>query len=1185
MLRNGTALLFVSALFYSPTIAFSQQFRGTILGVVRDPSGAVIHGAQITLTDLATNATLVTETNGEGFYTIEYIAPGRYSLRIDATGFQAMTLENVDIRVGDRLMLDRTLNVGRTDVTVLVTGDSTPLLEKASASLGQVIDRRRIEELPSLDGNPFILARLAPSVVITDVTSLRFTRPFDHNLIASISANGTGSQTSEFTLDGVPNNVAFGRQVAYVPPADAVQEFKVVTSSVNAQEGHSAGAFIDVVSRMGKNRPFGSIYWFNRPESLAANEFFVNANPACDRDSNGRCRGNPQRYDRYGGTFGGPVMVPRLDSDGPNVWSGKDRVFFFFAYEGLRQVAPTTSTFTVPTPAMRNGDFSALLPGIVIYDPATAFLTPDGRVERRPFPGNIIPADRISPIGRNFLSYWPLPNLPCANAQCRNNLIAPIPRTDAFNSALVRVDAALTDRHRFFVRYSHNRRNQDIEGFSGVINGVDPTTAAVVRSIDGVAIDEVSTLSTSTLLNTRAGLTRFDSIPSRAAEGVFDATSLGFPPSTTALFRETDYFPQFTVTNFNPNTGGVTFGAPLSGRQHFDVFSFEPTLTRVVGAHTLRTGYDVRVYRDDEYPGRNEAGLYVFDAGQVATRQFSDSPAASIGQELAAVLLGQPSGGSIDRNADGHNQLLYHAVFFQDDWNVNARLTLNLGLRWDMELPPTERFNRNIRGFDATSPSPIETAARVAYAANPIPQIPVDAFRVRGGLTFASETNRGFYDADTNNVQPRAGFAYALNPKTVVRGGFAMYSVPFYIDAVNQSGFSQSTLLVPTVDAGVTFQANLANPFPAGVLQPPGASLGLATSLGQDISVVPVNRKNGQARRYMVSLQRELPGRVLVDVAFVRNVNYDMRVGGVDLNPVPRQYLTTLNQRDPAADNFLLAQVPNPFKGLLPGTRFNGATIERQQLLRPFPQFGSIMSERYDGQSFYNALQLRVERRFFHGYTVNGSYTFSRLIEDMSLLNPTDTSFERRISPGDYPNRLVISGIYELPFGKGRRFLSAAGNLLDRLVGGYQLQAIYQYQSGHPLVLGDVAYFGDPGALQTDITGQTVSTPGNPNRVVFDTSGFFSPGVDIRLRNNVRTFPSTFTRFRSQPINQLDGSLIKNVNVAQGRTMQLRIEVINATNSAQFGEPNLDPTSSTFGRVTSQANLPRSIQLGLRFVF
>ena len=334
-----------------------------------------------------------------------------------------------------------------------------------------------------------------------------------------------------------------------------------------------------------------------------------------------------------------------------------------------------------------------------------------------------------------------------------------------------------------------------------------------------------------------------------------------------------------------------------------------------------------------------------------------------------------------------------------------------------------------------------------------------------------------------------------------------------------------------------------------------------------------------------MSVQRELPGRVLVDVAFVRNVNTDVRVSGVDLNPVPRAYLTTQNQRDPAVDSFLAAQVPNPFQGLLPGTPFNGATIERQQLLRPFPQFASMLSERYDGEAVYNSLQLRVERRFADGYTLNGAYTFSRLTEKASLLNATDPELEERRSRDDSPHRAVLSGIYELPVGRGRRVLGHAGRLLDALVGGFQVQGIYQYQSGRPLLWGNVAYFGDPRELRTNIDTDTVSTPAAPNRTVFDTSEFFASGVDTRLRNNIRSFPSTLPGFRSQAISQLDFSVIKNFTVARQVRAQLRLEVLNALNTTQFGEPNLDPTSSSFGRVTSQVNLPRHLQVALRCVF
>jgi carboxypeptidase family protein len=1162
-------------------VAFGQNFRGSVSGVVTDPNSAVIPGAKVTLTDFATRATLSTQTDSQGQYSILYVPAGRHQLRIEAKGFQSRILENVEVRVGDQLSLDLRLEVGQTSDTITVQGDSTPLLETSSASLGLVIDRQRISDLPQPDGNPFLLARFAAGVANTDVNNLKFTRAFDNGGTSNLATNGVVGQGSEFTLDGIPNNGAFVRQVSYVPPAEAVQEFKVVTTSFDAQQGHSAGAQIDVVLRSGANRPFGSVYWFNRNEALAANEFFVNSNPNCNKDSDGKCKRNPLRYNRYGATLGGPVVLPRFGNGGRPFWSGKDRLFFFFAFEGLRQITPSTSFLTVPTQAERNGDFSALLAqGITIYDPATARPLSDGRaVERQPIQCggriNVICPERFSQIGKNYLSYYPLPNLP-GDRQGRNNLIASQPRTDYFHSESFRVDSTISEKQQFFVRYSHNRRQQHVQSFSGVVNGIDPTSIDTYRVNNGVAVDHVYRASPTTILNMRAGVTRFLNFGKWLTEGEFNPASLGFSPETAAYFGDASYFPQFTISNF------ATLGGPLQQFSAYDVYAFQPTLTKIKGGHTLRTGYDFRTYRINENPSRHEAGVYNFDPGSVATRQFGNSPAAAIGGELAAVLLGLPSGGSIDRVAGRSNQQLYHGLFFQDDWKVTKRLSLNLGLRWEMESPTTERYNRNVRGFDFTSPSPIEAAARTAYAANPIPQVAADAFHATGGLLFANEDNRGFSQADNNNFQPRIGLAFELTPKTVLRGGFAIYSVPFYIDDdVNQPGFSQPTQIVPTLDGGLTFQATLANPFPNGVADPPGASQGLATSLGRNITFVPLERKNTLSRRFEVSLQRELPGQVVVDLAFVRTVNYDQLVPSITLNPIPRQYLSTLDRRDPAVENFLNAMVKNPFSGLLPGTSNNGPTIQTFQLLRPYPQFGSVLVQRYDGASWYNSGQLRIERRFSQGYTLSGAYTYSKLMEAMSLLNSTDTDYERRISNNDYPHRVVISGIYELPVGKGRRFLSGGGRLLDLLVGGYQFQGIYQYQGGRPLAWDFVTYFGDPSELQTNINSNTVGTSGR----AFDTSGFFSPGVDIRLGNNIRTFPSRLSGFRSQPLSQVDLSMIKNFKFTERTKMQLRLEFFNATNTPQFGAPNLTPTDSNFGKVTGQVNLPRNVQVGLRLVF
>src|SRR5262249_8901653 len=467
---------------------------------------------------------------------------------------------------------------------------------------------------------------------------------------------------------------------------------------------------------------------------------------------------------------------------------------------------------------------------------------------------------------------------------------------------------------------------------------------------------------------------------------------------------------------------------------------------------------------------------------------------------------------------------------------------------------------------------------------------------------------RGFFEGDKNNFQPRIGFAYQLNPKTVLRGGFGIYMVPFIIDAVNQTGFSQSTPIVPTLDGGLSFApacatcGNLFNPFPTGVAVPPGASLGTATFLGRSLDVVPAGRHNGQLARWEFSVQRELPGQWVVEASYVSTRIYDLTTGlnpndNVVLNPVARQFLSTSPVRDNAVINMMSANVSNPFRGLLPGTNFNGPTIQRQQLLRSIPQFDRIRTRRDDGEATYHAGQFRAERRFSRGFTILASYTWSKIIEEISFLNESDTEYERRIGTDDIPHRIVTSGIYELPLGKGRRWGGNWNGVLNALAGGWQAQGIYQWQSGRPIDLSDrnVYFNGDPSGLRANIGGTTVDATFDPSIFYFTDAAVQTGGVvdpvkqradpRIRLASNIRFFPSRLSGFRRQPLNLWDLSLIKNFSVTEKIRFQLRCEFLNAFNHPQFGDPETNPTSSNGGKVTTQTNLPRNVQIGLKLIF
>jgi hypothetical protein len=1172
-------LLLMALCLSIASLALAQEFRGSIAGQVTDPSGAVLPGVQIVATNVATNTSTIAVSDDSGSYKLTYLTPGTYNIVAELPGFKKAERQGVEVRVADQLTLDIRLEVGEVQQTVTVNAQA-PLLETSTASTGQVIDQKRISELPLSDGNPFVLARLAPGVGYTG--DLKFSRPFDNSGTAALVSDGSPGK-NEFTLDGSPNMASGGGtggagRVAFVPPADAVQEFKVQTATFDAQQGHTSGATVNVMLKSGSNKLHGTLYEFVRNDKLSANDFFLNRS--------GRPRA-PLRYNRYGGTVGGPIWIPKI-------YNGHDKTFFFFAYEGIKDQFPEPGLFTVPSEAERRGDFSALLPlGITIYDPLTAKPAAGGRIQRSPFPGNIIPDNRISPIAKAYLKYYPAPNVP-GDAQGRNNFIGPNGRGDTFHSESYRFDHQLTEKQQMFFRYTHNNRIENRGNWTGVVSGIRPTGNFLFRINNGGTFDHVYTVSPTTILNYRVGFSRFNEPSVRQHQGLFDPASLGFSAKTAALFGGASYFPRFEISN----DAFSLLGDSVGDLSTYNIYSAQPTLTRLHANHSVKLGYDLRSYRENAYPSRHQAGRY--DFGSSFTRgPLDNATSAPIGQGLAALLLGQPTGGFMDRNASRANQTLYHGLFMQDDWKVSDRLTLNLGLRWELEGATTERYDRNVRGFDFTSPNPLEQAARAAYAANPIAELSPENFRVRGGLLFANEgetAKRGFWNTNGNNFQPRAGLAYRIGGSTVLRAGWAVYAIPFIIDGTQQPGFSQATNIVPSLDSGLTFRANLSDPFPDGVATPPGSSQGLATFVGRDIEFVPLDRKLGKTQRWELGMQREFRRNWLVEAGYIGTRGYDLTLTSDIINAVPRQYLSTNNsQRDTAVINFLTQNVRNPFQGLgLRDTSLtSSANVSRQQLLRPYPEFGRIRSRTTDGSTIYHSAQVRVEKRFSRGYTLLSSYTLSKLIEEVTYRNETDTQPEKRISQGDMPHRLVMSGIWELPFGRGRALGSDWNGLVDGILGGWQLQGIWQTQSGRPLDLGNLVYFGDPSKLKSNYD--------NVDKV-FDTSGFYftdaavqrngvvDPALQrtdsrIQLSSNIRTFPSRLSGLRTQPLNLWDLSIIKNFSVTERAKIQLRGEFLNAFNHPQFEDPSRSPSSSDFGKTTGQTNLPRNVQVGLKIIF
>lgn len=1147
------------------TPAGAQDFRGAIEGRVVDDSGGLLPGVTVTVTQPATGIRSVTVTNAEGHYLMPLLPPGIYRVSAELSGFRRVERDNVQVRVEDRVTVNITLAVGNMAETITVTAN-TPVLEAGTGSAGQVIDEKRIELMPLSDGNPFVLTRLSAGII--PFGDLRYFRPFDNNATAEFSASGAPTSNA-YTIDGAPNQAHrqgnADSRMAFTPPASAVQEFKVETVTFDAQHGRAGGATVNVAMKSGTNAFKGEAYEYYRDEGLAENDFFLER------------RGQPEPtldYNRYGFAGGGPVR--------------RNRTFFFSAVEWLKDKFPNASQRTVPTMKQRDGDFSELLSqGIIIYDPATAFVNSAGRVERLPFPGNIIPPNRINPVARAYLKYYPEPNQP-GDAQQRVNYLSTATRNDDFYTVNFRVDHQLTGAQKVFGRYSHNNRVETSGHWPGEVNGIRPVGFYNWRINDSLGLDYTWTTGAASVFNVRGSWGRFDEFDKRQSQDAFDPASLGFAPQTAALFGNYRYLPQFDLNRYDD------LGSNWLGGITTNNYSVQPTWTKLTGRHSIRTGYDLRITREDERLDGHPAGFYQFRENY--TRQ-SETSASLHGQDLAALLLGIPTSGRIERFGDRFNQVVYHGLFVQDDWRVSNRLTLNLGLRYEYEGAPTERFDRNVRGFDPDAMLALTAPAEAAYAANPIAEVPASAFRVRGGVQFTDERNRGFWNADRNNLQPRLGAAYRLDDKTVLRGGWAIYTVPAVVHGVLLLGSSQSTPLVITLDQGRTFETSLTNPFPNGALDPVGTSAGVNTNVGQDIGRLynDVNFRNGQAMRWVATYQREFAPRWIAEASYVGTYAYDLRTD-IELNPIPTQYLSRSALRDDATNGNLTATVPNPFRNLLPGTNLNGATVQRQQLLRPFPQFTSIDGRGFDGSSRAHSLQLKLDRRFGNGYSFLTTYTFTRSRERVTRLNEGDTEYEDRPARTDVPHRLVVNPIWELPFGRGRSFGRNARGIAEALIGGWSVALIYQYQSGEPLTLGNEYFDGDLRSLRTNISTSTV------DGAVFDTRGFFlddelvqTNGVAdpakqradrrIQLASNYRTLPSRIPGFSGSPLKYWDVSVVKRLPLAGRVRAHVHLELYNASNFVWLRNPNVDPQNADFARVTSQGNLPRNIQIGAKIAF
>jgi hypothetical protein len=1068
---------------------------------------------------------------------------------VESAGFKRAERTELTLQVNQSARIEIVMEVGSVNETVNVTATAA-LIDATTSAVGHVIDKQSILNLPLNQRNPFALILLVPGAngsVGTDMFGGNF------------AVNGGRNGANEILLDGVPSAPPSdnSNRLTVFPSVDAVEEFRVQTNNFSAEFGNSGGGLVNVIYKSGSNNLHGSFFEFLRNSKMDSNNFFSNAKniPLSSFKRN-----------QFGASAGGPVEIPKL-------YNGRNKTFFFLDYEGLRQRSAANLLTSVPTALQRAGDFSQTLTAtgqlITIYDPTTTIRSGSGYA-RSPVPGNLIPASLIDPVARNVVRFWPLPNSQGAAFTNVNNFAASSTSPTNINQYDVKVDQNLNDRQRLFVRFSRRYLETDPANYFPADIRVAQGGTIGTQTSSNVVFNYDLTRSPSFLINFRYGFARNLRWTSTTSDG-YDPTQLGLP-SYIRDNADTLVMPTFAPAGYYSIGNGSTLGiGPLSVNVH----SWQLGNTRVLTSHVIKFGGDLRLYRNDTRQGGYATGEYDF------ARSFTQGPdpvraTSNAGDGFASFLFGVGSGRMDRAFKTASTQSTYYAPYVSDDWKLTSKLTLNLGFRWDLNVPRTERFNR-ANFIDPFVPSPLSGPSGIP--------------KLAGGLVFVgvNGVDRKQFNTEWGDFAPRFGFAYQANGKTVFRGAYGIFWAPPSSTAaqtIRMTGFSSSTPYQGTLD-GVTPTAFLRNPFPNGYLPISGSSLGLMTFVGQSVSAPLRDTRNPYLENWNFGIQRELRGGLLVEIAYVGSRGLQL-TRSVALDQLRSQYLALGAQ--------LLQPVTNPFYGLISSGVLSTPTIQQRYLLRDYPQFdGFSPSSPAGGSSTYQSLQLKVEKRFSSGLGLLLAYTNSKLIDDSSQDNgnygrsvSTQDSFnprgERSISPNDVSQRLVISYVYDLPLGRARSLGRNWNRLTDTLLGGWQVNGITTFQRGVPLALSTQNTSNAfNGGLRPNNSGKSAKLGGSVNQRLngyLDASVFSLP-APFTFGNTSRTLPDV----RADGSRNFDLSLFKNFRIKEGWTLQFRAESFNVFNTPQFGIPNQDISSVSFGVISSTANSPRQMQFELKFLY
>ncbi len=1206
----------------STLAAWGQLYTGSLAGLVLDPSNAPVMGAKITLTNSDRNTSTDVKTDSSGRYLFRSLSPGSYSINVEAPGFDQLN-QRVVIDVNANLSTEARLRLSSHRETLLVQ-DPPSAVNIGDATIGLTLTRDLINDLPLVNRNPFDLALLAPGV--SQAPGATYGSPTGTpGFVTNFVSDGSRNAQADVLLDGVSvmnsdNNPGVQKAI-YVPPVEAIQEFRIQQSNFDAEFGNSGGTIVNVVTRSGTNQFHGELFEFLRNNVLNANTFFANAA--------GLAQPHLTRND-FGGTIGGPIL--------------KNKTFFFFDFNGIRALAGATSSLAgVPDASERAGNFGELCarvngsfsgsgvcsnPAGQIYDPYTG--KPDAQnnaTGRAPVPfnnlatyvspgnssipfglGNLAAAagNLIDPVGAKLLQAFPLPNLKVGTAAYDpyHNWVATAASPLSQQSFDIKLDHRIREKDTLSAKFSHEWDSGQNANFFGSV--YDTSTQGPTKHAALVGdINYTHPFNANTLLNVSLGYAHnwYPTSGVAASFGGFDpAKVLGMPSYINDSGLQTPpsvwLFSAYGCNGFNGCVGGQAWSVLRFASETGHLVG---SIDRIAGKHEIKAGGELRRHGINFMQAGTPNGLFAFTAGAMASGISGPG-----GDALASLMTGYVDNWSRYEIPPFTATRSYQfGGFIQDNWRVSSKLTLNLGFRYDVETPRTERYNQ-MTYFDPAAPSPLS----------------VPGLNLHGAVEFAGMNGnpRTEFDTYRGQIGPRFGFAYNVMNRTTLRGGYGIYYEPSDVGVVGNAvsggflGNDPVTNGVNNVPASPWLPLEfLRNPFPFGIQQATGSSQGSSTMLGQALSGIPVRSLNQvpQEQAWSFDIQRQLPGSILLDAAYVGRKGTHLYAMGYSnqFDALPPNIAEAFR----ANPSFYEAQVPNPFNGAIQGSAdLSGPTIPRWKLYVPYPQYssgtGTGISSSFVpwANSIYNALQLRIDKRFSQGLQFQFTYTFQKSLDDSSLgssgysfltggaatsqpnaRDPNNLRLDRSLSAFSIPQIAQLSFVYQLPFGRQRKLGANLNEFADALLGGWQVNGIYRVDNGLPVQLGLCGGCGlslpTYGTQYPDLTAPLqVAGTGNLNQY------FANPQVAVKPApytdgNAPRILPNA----RIPGTNNLSASLFKEVRLSfrEGAKLQIRLEVFNVLNRVQFAGPDTNVGDATFGQITAQANQPRQVQAGLKLYF